>query len=92
MRGGTPVCGLRALGWSGLGLHFAAGGAEFVGERGDGPAGPGSVVLRGGHARRCAIGGGGGWEDGVGEGVCVFAGSLDEDVEAFVGLVADESN
>lgn len=47
LRGGTAVCGLRAWGWSGFGLHFAAGGAELVGEGGDGPAGPRGVVLRG---------------------------------------------
>lgn len=48
--------------------------------------------MRGGHARRRSVGGGGGWKDGVREGVCVFAGSLDVDVEAFIGLVADESS
>ncbi len=73
-------------------MHLAAGGAELVGEGGDGPAGPGGIVLGGGHARGRSVGGGGGWEDGVSEGVCVFAGSLHVDVEAFVGLVADESS
>ena len=47
--------------------------------------------MRGGHTGGYTVGGCGRWKDGIGKSVRIFADTLDVDVEAFVGLVADES-